>query len=63
MATRAVLTSSFGGNTEVLPFPAENEFSWTAKTGDVNKYFHLFSLLLRAYSNLVISIIITFILE
>lgn len=63
MATRAVLMGSSGGNTEALPFPAENELSPTSKTSDINKYFHLFSLLLRAYSNLVISIITTFILE
>lgn len=54
---------SSGGNTEVLALSAENEFAPTAKTSDVNKYVHLFSLLLHAYSNSVISIITTFILE
>ena len=49
MATTAVWMGSSGRNTEVPPFPAENEFSPTARTSDVNTYFHLFSLFLSAY--------------
>lgn len=45
MATIAVLMESSGRNTEVPPFPAENEFSPTARTRDVKTYLHFFPLL------------------
>lgn len=56
-ATIAVLMGSSRKNVEVPPFPAENEFSPTARTSDVNSNLHLFTFIFSAYSNLVISTI------